>query len=72
MQQAEVFWTCACGSKVRAVLDMSKVSATVRCPNHACTVGRTLPGQITELTVETAPGVWMDATEHFMLLTQNR
>src|SRR5215813_12539616 len=50
MQQAEVFWTCACGSKVWAVLDMTKVSATVRCPNPPCKVSRTLPGQITELT----------------------
>jgi hypothetical protein len=59
MQQAEVFWTCACGIKVRAVLDMTKVSATVRCPNPPCRVTRTLPGQITELTVETAPGLWI-------------
>ena len=59
MQKAEVFWTCACGSKVRAILDMTEASATVRCPNSSCKVTRTLPGQITELSVETAPGVWI-------------
>jgi hypothetical protein len=56
--QAEVFWTCACGIKVQAVLDMTKVSAIVRCPNARCSVTRTLPGQIIELGVETTPGLW--------------
>jgi hypothetical protein len=59
-----VFWTCSCGSKVKAALDMSKASVTVQCPNPPCKVRRTLPGQITQLSVETAPGVWtwMDLT----------
>jgi hypothetical protein len=64
MQRAEVFWTCACESKVWAVLDMTKVSATVQCPNPSCKVTRTLPGRITELSMETAPGawIWVDVT----------
>ena len=53
-----VFWNCACGSKVKAVLDMSKASMTVQCPNPSCEVTRKLLGQITQLSVETAPGVW--------------
>jgi len=72
MQQAEVFWTCAYGSKVWAVLDITEVSATVQCPNRACTVTRTLPGQITELTVQTAPGLWMDVTGRFIFLVRDR
>jgi hypothetical protein len=59
-----VFWDCACGSKVRAVLDMTKARMTVECPNPSCEVTRTLPGQVTQLSVETALGVWaeMDLT----------
>ncbi len=58
MQQAEVYWTCVCGSKVRAVLDLSKTNVTVGCPNPPCKITRTLPGQIMQLSVETARGVW--------------
>jgi hypothetical protein len=64
MQKAEVFWTCACGSKAKAALDLTEASVTIRCPNPSCKVTRTLPGQIMQLSVETAPGVWaaMDLT----------
>jgi hypothetical protein len=53
-----VFWSCACGNVVKAVLDMSNASMTVQCPNPCCKVTRTLPGKVTHLSVETAPGVW--------------
>ena len=36
----------------------SKASVTVWCPNPPCKVTRTLPGQIMQLSVETALGVW--------------
>jgi hypothetical protein len=64
MEKAEVYWTCSCGSKVKAVLDMSKASVTVQCPTRPCKVTRTLPGNVTQLSVEKAPGVWtlMDLT----------
>jgi hypothetical protein len=57
-QTSEVFWTCSCGSKVKAGLDMTEASATVRCPNPLCQLTRTLPGQIMQLSVETALGTW--------------
>lgn len=59
-QRAEVFWTCACGSKEKANLDMTKTGVTIQCPNPPCKVMRTLPGQITQLFVETAPGMWTE------------
>ena len=55
---AEVGWTCACGTKVKAVLDMTKASVTVQCPIPPCKVTRTLLGQIKDLSVETELGVW--------------
>jgi hypothetical protein len=55
---SEVFWTCACGIKVRAVLDMSKARETVQCPSPPCKVTRTLPGQIEQLSLWTEQGVW--------------
>jgi hypothetical protein len=55
---AEVYWTCACGNKVRVVLDMSEAGVTQACPNPSCKVTRTLPGRVRELSVETALGIW--------------
>jgi hypothetical protein len=57
---AEVRWTCGCGAKVKARLDMSKPGVPVQCPNSPCKVTRTPPGQITHLSVETDLGVWRD------------
>jgi hypothetical protein len=53
---------------VKARLDMSKVGATVQCPNHSCNARRTLSGQITRLSVETEQGVWgeVDAANWFV------
>jgi hypothetical protein len=58
MEAAAVWWTCSCGIKVKAVLDMSRTSVTVQCPNTSCTAQRTVPGQITRLSVETEQHVW--------------
>jgi hypothetical protein len=55
---SEVFWTCACGTKMKAILHMSDTSVTLRCPTPSCKITRTLPGQITKLSLETEPGVW--------------
>jgi hypothetical protein len=51
-------WTCACGIKVKASLDMSKAGVALACPNPSCKVTRTLPGRVRELSVETALGMW--------------
>ena len=56
--RAEVFLTCACGTRVKAILDMSDTSVTVPCQNPSCKITHTLIGQITQLFVETEPGVW--------------
>jgi hypothetical protein len=58
MESAEVVWTCSCGIRVKAGLDMTQPNVTVQCPNPSCNVKRTLPGQITRLSVETGLGVW--------------
>ena len=58
MESAEVAWTCACGIKVKAGLDMTRPNVTVQCPNPSCNAKHILPGQITRLLVETALGVW--------------
>jgi hypothetical protein len=55
---AEVYWTCVCGIKGRAVLDMSEAGVTHVCPNPSCKVTRTLPGQVRGLSVETTLGIW--------------
>src|SRR5215467_12561585 len=55
---SEVFWVCGCGTKVTAILRMTDASIAVRCPTPSCTVTRTLPGEITKLSVETGSGVW--------------
>jgi hypothetical protein len=55
---AEVYWTCACGAKVKALLDMNKAGVAVPCPIPECNVTRILPGQITHLWAETELGVW--------------
>ena len=55
---AEVYWTCVCGNKGRAVLDMSEAGVTQACPNPSCKVTRTLPGRVRELSVEMALGIW--------------
>ena len=60
MDQAVVFWTCVCGIKVKAGLDMGKASATVQCPDPSCNTKRTLPGHITRLSVETERGMWRE------------
>src|SRR5262249_31286356 len=53
MEAAVVWWTCSCGIKVKAALDMSRTSVTVQWPNTACNAKRTIPGQITAWSVET-------------------
>ena len=58
MESAEVAWTCACGIKVKAGLDMTRPNTTVQCPNPSCNAKHILPGQITRLLVETELGVW--------------
>jgi hypothetical protein len=58
--QAEVYWSCACGAKVKALLDMNKAGVAVQCPNPPCQATRTLPGQITHLWVKTERGVWKE------------
>jgi hypothetical protein len=58
MESAEVAWTCACGIKVKAGLDMTRPNVTVQCPNSSCDAKHILPGQITRLSVETELGVW--------------
>jgi hypothetical protein len=55
---AEVYWTCVCGIKGRAVLDMSEAGVTQVCPNPSCKVSRTLPGRVRELSVQTTLGKW--------------
>jgi hypothetical protein len=64
--RSEVFWTCACGTRVKAILDLNDTNVTVPCPNPSCKITRTLPGQITQLFVETEPGVWrhVDVSAH--------
>jgi hypothetical protein len=57
---AEVFWTCVCWTKVKAVVDMDKAGVNVPCPNSPCKVTRTPPGQITRIWVETGLGVWKE------------
>jgi hypothetical protein len=58
MESAQVAWTCSCGINVKAGLDMTRPNVTVQCPNPSCNAKRTLPGQITRLSVETEQGVW--------------
>ena len=58
MEAAVVWWTCSCGIKVKAVLDLNKAGATVECADPSCRSRRTLPGQITRLSVETERDVW--------------
>jgi hypothetical protein len=57
---AEVGWTCVCGTKVKALLDMTKAGVTKQCPNPSCKVTRTLPGYITRLWVEIERGIWRE------------
>ena len=57
---AEVHWTCVCGTKVKAIVDMDKAGVNVPCPNSPCKVTRTPPGQITRIWVETGLGVWKE------------
>jgi hypothetical protein len=53
-----VWWTCVCGMKVKGILDMDKAGAVVECRNPSCKARRTLPGQVTSLSVETDQYVW--------------
>jgi hypothetical protein len=56
-ESAEVVWTCTCGIKVKVVLHMTKTSVTVQCPDTSCKATRTLPGQITGVSIQNAPDV---------------
>jgi hypothetical protein len=58
MQYAFVAWTCVCGIKVKAGLDMTNAGVPIRCPNPSCKTTRTLPGQIAQLSVEAEQGAW--------------
>jgi hypothetical protein len=46
-----VAWTCACGTKVRAVIEIDDANVKVQCPYPSCSRMRTLPGHITDLWI---------------------
>jgi len=65
--KAVVFWTCACDVKVKAVLTMGGTSVTVQCANPSCKATRTLPGQITQLWVESEQYVWRNVELNWLV-----
>jgi len=72
MEAVAVWWTCSCGIKVKAGLDMSKAAATVQCPNTSCNVQRTFPGLITGLSIETELGVWHGVDVNWLIHPQQK
>jgi hypothetical protein len=57
------FWTCACGTRYRAVTEINRAaskaqSASVEC--HTCRKRLLLEGKLTSLSYEFPIGTWID------------
>ena len=65
-----VIFTFACGIKVKAFFDMRKAGAKVRCPNPMCKP-ITIPGQITQLWVQTEQGGWREMDVKWLKAAEN-
>jgi hypothetical protein len=67
MVSAFVWWTCSCGIKVKAGLDMARRCVTVQCADPSCRATRTIPGQIMQLSVETEDGQWRGVDVNWLI-----